>query len=130
MKVHELIEKLKQMPQNLEVFVYSSVEEGDGYADEVMLCHKNPEYFFQAKEYYCCGDSIMALYLGRYNMTEAVVIGSCFRSCDDDYEADSQSEICYPCDHSGDCPFGAVGGYDCRNFCGLGVDEDEPEDEE
>ena len=31
-----------------------------------------------------------------------------------------------PCDY-GDCPFNAVGGYDCRNFCGLGVDENESE---
>ena len=31
----------------------------------------------------------------------------------------------YPCDGAdGFCPFDAVGGYDCRNFCGLGVDED------
>ena len=27
-----------------------------------------------------------------------------------------------PCDY-GECPFGADGGYDCRNFCGIGVDE-------
>ena len=27
-----------------------------------------------------------------------------------------------PCDY-GDCPFDAYGGYDCRNYCGLGVDE-------
>ena len=29
-----------------------------------------------------------------------------------------------PCDY-GECPFNAYGGYDCRNYCGLGVDEDE-----
>jgi hypothetical protein len=38
-----------------------------------------------------------------------------------------------PCDY-GDCPFGAEGGYDCRNYCGLGVDvacdEDEYDEEE
>lgn len=34
-----------------------------------------------------------------------------------------------PCDY-GDCPYGATGGYDCRNYCGLGVDENEPEEEE
>jgi hypothetical protein len=38
-----------------------------------------------------------------------------------------------PCDY-GECPFGAEGGYDCRNYCGLGVDvacdEDEFDDEE
>ena len=27
-----------------------------------------------------------------------------------------------PCDY-GDCPHNAEGGYDCRNYCGLGVDE-------
>ena len=32
----------------------------------------------------------------------------------------------YPCDSPDSyCPFDAEGGYDCRNFCGLGVDEDE-----
>lgn len=33
-----------------------------------------------------------------------------------------------PCDY-GDCPFGAVGGMDCRNYCGLGVDESGPPDD-
>jgi hypothetical protein len=28
-----------------------------------------------------------------------------------------------PCDY-GNCPYDAEGGYDCRNYCGLGVDED------
>ena len=27
------------------------------------------------------------------------------------------------CDILGYCPYDAVGGYDCRNYCGLGVDE-------
>lgn len=27
------------------------------------------------------------------------------------------------CDILGYCPHNAEGGYDCRNFCGLGVDE-------
>lgn len=27
-----------------------------------------------------------------------------------------------PCDY-GECPHNAEGGYDCRNYCGLGVDE-------
>ena len=31
----------------------------------------------------------------------------------------------YPCDY-GECPYDdADSGYDCRNYCGLGVDEDE-----
>lgn len=29
-----------------------------------------------------------------------------------------------PCDN-GECPYDAQGGYDCRNYCGLGVDEKE-----
>ena len=29
-----------------------------------------------------------------------------------------------PCDY-GECPYNAEGGYDCRNYCGLGVDENE-----
>jgi hypothetical protein len=33
-----------------------------------------------------------------------------------------------PCDY-GECPFGAEGGYDCRNYCGLGVDVACDEDE-
>ena len=36
------------------------------------------------------------------------------------------SKIKTPCDY-GECPFNAEGGYDCRNYCGLGVDEDEEE---
>ena len=34
----------------------------------------------------------------------------------------------YPCDYM-DCPYNAIGGYDCRNYCGLGVDESETEDD-
>lgn len=33
----------------------------------------------------------------------------------------------YPCDIFDTCLYDAVGGYDCRNFCGLGADESEPE---
>lgn len=37
----------------------------------------------------------------------------------------------YPCDNPDSyCPFNAQGGYDCRNFCGLGVDEDYEDDDE
>ena len=36
----------------------------------------------------------------------------------------------YPCDSPDSyCPFGAVGGMDCYNFCGLGADESETEDD-
>ncbi len=34
------------------------------------------------------------------------------------------------CDILGYCPFNAEGGYDCRNYCGLGVDECGTDDEE
>ena len=37
----------------------------------------------------------------------------------------------YPCDGAdGYCPYNAVGGYDCRNYCGLGVDEDSYDEDE
>lgn len=36
----------------------------------------------------------------------------------------------HDCDILGYCPHDAVGGYDCRNYCGLGVDEDEPDNYE
>lgn len=37
---------------------------------------------------------------------------------------------CYPCDTEPfDCPFGAKYTEDCRYYCGLGVDEDEPYEE-
>ena len=35
----------------------------------------------------------------------------------------------HPCDY-GDCPFNAMYSEDCRFYCGLGVDEDEPEEYE
>ena len=37
---------------------------------------------------------------------------------EDCYENDGAT----PCEY-GDCPYDAQGGYDCRNYCGLGVDE-------
>lgn len=44
---------------------------------------------------------------------------------DDAYEEENfdHSDYYTPCDY-GDCPYNAEGGYDCRNCCGLGVDED------
>ena len=45
---------------------------------------------------------------------------------DDAYNEENfdHSDYYTPCDY-GDCPYNAEGGYDCRNCCGLGVDEDE-----
>lgn len=62
MKVKELIEKLQTMPQDLEVGVYCEEDECDSRAMEVEIVHKLDEddkYCYQAKEYYCQGDSIM-----------------------------------------------------------------------
>lgn len=40
-----------------------------------------------------------------------------------------KNEKNYPCDCSGICPFDAdSSGMACRNNCGMGVDEDMPED--
>lgn len=37
----------------------------------------------------------------------------------------------YPCDNPDPyCPYDAQSGMDCRNYCGLGVDEDEPDEED
>lgn len=33
----------------------------------------------------------------------------------------------YLCDELDVCPFNAIGGYDCYNYCGLGADESESE---
>lgn len=48
---------------------------------------------------------------------------------DDAYEGKDFNPDDYytPCDY-GDCPYNAEGGYDCRNCCGLGVDENECEE--
>ena len=34
----------------------------------------------------------------------------------------------YPCDW-GECPYDADSGYQCRDYCGLGVDESEIDEE-
>lgn len=50
---------------------------------------------------------------------------------DEEYErSERQMKKTYPCDNpDGFCPYDAEGGYDCRHFCGLGVDESENLDE-
>ena len=60
MKVRELIEMLKEMPQDLEVAIYTEVGEDDGMATEVEIAHPHDEYEWAAKEYYCQGDCIPA----------------------------------------------------------------------
>lgn len=82
MKVSELIEKLKEMPQNAEVFVYSYLDEGDMEVDEVKRCRLSPDWpansmYPYMEEYGCQADSIAATYLKEHpNETEVVVIGS------------------------------------------------------
>ena len=58
MTVKELIKKLEAMPQDLEVGIYCEMDEGDGMASEVEVAHAHDKYRYQAKEYYCKGDSI------------------------------------------------------------------------
>lgn len=89
MKVCELIEKLKEMPSDSEVFVYSLLDEGDCPANEVKLCNirqkedyddpddYNPDWL-EMKQYYCQGDSYALEYLLRNkdNKSNVVVIGA------------------------------------------------------
>lgn len=45
-------------------------------------------------------------------------------------EESTQTSKLYPCDGpEGFCPFDAEGGMDCRNYCGLGVDESGDDDD-
>lgn len=46
----------------------------------------------------------------------------------DGIKTENEKEL-NPCDF-GECPYNAHGGYDCRNYCGLGVDESETEDDD
>ena len=54
----------------------------------------------------------------------------------DDYDIYGNSRVTtmnksYPCDGpEGGCPYDAQYSEDCRYYCGLGVDEDSPPDEE
>jgi hypothetical protein len=70
MTVKELIKKLEAMPQDLEVGIYCKMDECDGIASEVEVAHADDEYCYQAKEYYCQGDSILIC----NGLTEWVVI--------------------------------------------------------
>ena len=58
MTVKELIEKLETMPQDMPVAVYSQMDEGDDMPTKVEVAHASG---YQAKEYYCQGDSIPAV---------------------------------------------------------------------
>ena len=71
MKVHELIEALKEMPQDMEVCIYCEADECDGMVSGVSIAHPHDKYKHRAKEYYCKGDSIPAFCCG---LKEWVVI--------------------------------------------------------
>lgn len=75
MEVRDLVEKLLTMPQDAKVFVYSEMDEGDDEATDVKVCHIDPEYQWQMKEYYCQGDSQASYYLSETQKKEVVVIG-------------------------------------------------------
>ena len=88
MKVYELIEKLKEMPDDAEVFVYSYIDEGDGPVKEVKMCCLRKEegcddmdcddYYYNPymKQYSCKGDSCAAIYLlENKSESHVVVIG-------------------------------------------------------
>ena len=74
MKVKELIEKLKAMPQEAEVFGYGYTHEDDHHIDKIKICTARDEYW-QMNEYYCKGDSEASYYLkNRPEENEVVVL--------------------------------------------------------
>ena len=55
-----------------------------------------------------------------------------YTNCTDDCKhcIEERRKAKHPCDTEPfDCPFDARYSEDCRYYCGLGVDEDEPEDD-
>lgn len=72
MKVKELIEKLKEMPQEATVFGYSEPDEGDNYINEVEVCTVSDDGYMN--EYGCQGDSYAAHYLTEYPEEKEVVV--------------------------------------------------------
>lgn len=57
MTVKQLIEKLQEMPQDLQVVAYTQISEADGMITKVKVAHRDKKYSSQAEEYYCNGDS-------------------------------------------------------------------------
>ena len=76
MKVKELIKALSKMPQDAEVFGHSAMDEGDHGISKVCLCHKDDEYEYSMKEYYCQADSVARMFLDdNPNEKHVVVLG-------------------------------------------------------
>jgi hypothetical protein len=73
MKVKELIEKLKKMPQDAEVFGYGHTDEGDHAIEKIQICTAQDEYW-QMNEYYCQGDSEASYYLKHEHPEENEVV--------------------------------------------------------
>lgn len=64
-------------------------------------------------------------------LTNAVTncTNNCNRCMEEEARRREHSKPTYPCDTEPfECPFNAQYSEDCRYYCGLGVDEDEPED--
>ena len=86
-------------------------------------------YYTESKDNGACHEITII----HYNSTEVVYVADenleGFEQCLNalgfikEYPDDIPKETT-PCNY-GECPFNAEGGYDCRNYCGLGVDEDE-----
>ena len=74
MKVKELIAALQTMPQDAEVFSYSSDMECDASIENIQICHQRQDYHRQMEEYYCSADSVAALYLSEFSDDAAVVV--------------------------------------------------------
>lgn len=76
MKVKELIEKLKEMPQDAEVFGYGSCEGADHAIEEIGICTKREDcpHPYQMNGYHCRGDSWAAYYLTQHPEDKEVVV--------------------------------------------------------
>lgn len=54
---------------------------------------------------------------------------NCNKCMEEEAQRRESSKPVHPCDiEPFDCPFNARYSEDCRYYCGLGVDEDEPEE--
>lgn len=65
MKVKELIAELTKMDPEAEIFIYSELDEGDGYAEYVQECGTPP---------YCQGDSYVRKYMAEHPNERVVII--------------------------------------------------------
>ena len=81
MTIKELKAKIANLPDNAVVYTYSSIDEGDCSADCLYVCNKDSlstEGMYQINEYYCKGDSGVALHLLENPEDTVVVIAGCY----------------------------------------------------